>query len=122
MGRKRLLELLVWVLFGAFLLLGVYNQISVRKKTADYLTDASQSFENKLLSAEQDFNKWFERSKELKNKPFEAWYGLNEANPLPEEIVVWEGDSLIYWSGSRLTIDDISTLQPGYVALENLIG
>ena len=122
MGRKRLLELVVWVLFGAFLLLGVYNQISVRKKTADYLTDASQSFENKLLSAEQDFNKWFERSKELKNKPFEAWYGLNEANPLPEEIVVWEGDSLIYWSGSRLTLDDISTLQPGYVALENLIG
>lgn len=122
MERKRLIELVVWVLFGAFLLLGVYNQISVRKKTADYLNDASESFESKLLAADEEFKKWFNRSKELKNTPFEAWYGLNEAIPLSEEIVVWEDDSLVYWSGSRLTLDDISALKPGFIVLENLIG
>jgi len=122
MERKRIIETLVWVLFGTFLSLGVYNQISARKKTTDYLKDASKSFESKLIDADQTFKKWVNRSRTLKKAPFEAWYGQNKKFPLPEEIVVWEGDSLIYWSGSRLTLDDIAALKPGFVVLENLVG
>jgi len=122
MAQKRYFEWIVWVLFGAFLLLGVYNQISVRKKTADFLQDAAQSFEQKLRESDKTFRKWIKRSEKLKNMPFEAWYGLQQSFLMPEEIVVWEGDSLIYWSGTRLTVDDIGALQPGFVVLENLVG
>ncbi|MDP2189501.1 MAG: ATP-binding protein [Sphingobacteriaceae bacterium] len=122
MDKKRLFELIVWVLFGAFLLLGVYNQISVRQKTTDYLQDAAKRFENKLKEADQTFQKWLKRSEHLKDAPFEAWYALEQDFPMTEEVVVWENDSLIYWSGTRLTIEDIKGLRPGFVVLKNLIG
>lgn len=122
MENKRLFEWILWVLFGAFLLLGVYNQVSVRKITADYLKDAALTFENKLDDADKTFQNWLKRSEKLKNQPFEVWYKLQQDFALPEEVVVWEGDSLIFWSGTRLTLDDIEVLKPGFVVLENLIG
>lgn len=122
MERRRAFEIVVWVLFGAFLLLGVYNQISVRKQTADYLNEAAEVFESKILESDQNFKGWIKRSKGLKDQPFEKWYSLHQKFPIAEEIVVWENDSLIYWSGSRLTTHDILALKPGLIALENLVG
>ncbi len=122
MDKKRLYEWIVWVLFGAFLLLGVYNQISARKNTADYLKDAALTFEEKLEEADKSFKKWLKQSHKLKNEPFEAWYALQQSLKLPEEIIVWENDSLVFWSGTRLTKDDMLALKPGFVVLENLIG